>query len=1208
MPAFVGRGRRAKSFKLSKPLAAVTGFSLSNFYQTAVAGAEVGTANGFGFIVLCRIQAAPSASYRAIYENYGTGPVAGFTVGTQGANGNIIAGFTNGSGVVVNPPIATLYPSDYNKIIALVGTFTNVGTCTLNVYRDFNWSAAIVGCTLSTYRTYLGKRGTTNTYPADGIEVISVLTFRGNPSTYQISSLLADIRTDGDLPTKLTLATPNDAAITALAPRHWYLAENNTLSGPNLATLPNLGSAGGSLSVTAGTVLAPTADATLGGMQSFALTGTQYLDSSHPASEFRYFHDGTGCDVFVLAVPVAISCNWLATLDAVSGSDLGFSMQYGASGNIRTYAGNGTQNLFDQTSAANSTPLNAPLLWEYTYGSNIGGTITPMHQGAGNVLTNLAIPTNAPAAGDPEGTLRVGASTAATNKSQVRIASILIFNRKLTEEERNTVRNWARTRASIASMATTINHRWSARTALLQTKPTDGQTAPTLPDTVTESANDKLDIQGTPTVKLLDQNIDGRKTYGICGFGSQPHYYLRSANGAGIRGNVAGFTVRCVVTFYSIGTGLDYFAVASDTNVTAGWGFARNGATLSASVGNGVSENRPSTRTLTATDVGVPHLLHLVMAADGVVTLYFDGVACTPSAAGVWKDVANPMYIGVRGDGAQPAYQETVYILAGSHTVATAAEVLADFEAWKPTGKLQSIPGKPDLHRYDIHQDIVENGGPANGIPLKIKDRVGTDHIDRIGGIRVQNGGLTNFVGQLLHTLPPNHVAGVATGFWVEVLIDFVFASGTYTAFSTYYSGNAGWTINLDSRIYVNLYSSTGAVSVVKSGIANGLRHAAFVYDGSIFRLYVDGVEQAQSTSFVYVPASASAYTCFGTFSTTGAYAVTSHDIRGGSVGYSIPTAEEIATAAASALATGKVVGVPGKTDRLWSIVDDVIEANGNVPIIYKDRVGGKDIVLGGGVSQVAQRVERLWGYEKLPILYGASGFTLNHYYEATTGISGHPSGFWVATLFRIDTQAVASKARIIVAKRADTDGWQIYTNATNSTLYGCVQTTSNYYLTPAVTLAAGDVGKLLLAVMVYDVGTQKIRMYYKRVEQGTGTTTAGTYTVPTAIPMRVGRSNSTGDASANGLTVFGVAGGDGGQIALGRIQAYHDAAMALEDLPPTMGIPGFGGSRYSFSEATRAAGGTIPASVTDSSGKSDSLVKVGSPTLVPHYTRSWIW
>lgn len=224
------------------------------------------------------------------------------------------------------------------------------------------------------------------------------------------------------------------------------------------------------------------------------------------------------------------------------------------------------------------------------------------------------------------------------------------------------------------------------------------------------------------------------------------------------------------------------------------------------------------------------------------------------------------------------------------------------------------------------------------------------------------------------------------------------------------------------------------------------------------------------------------------------------------------------------------------------------------------------------------------------PVLYGLQSFTTADYYQSVNnpgGIEGNATGFWVAALFRIDTQAVASATRALFARysSAPLAGWGFLTTGTNAVF-------SFYNIDGVVSarpvnygIAASNVGKIMLGVGVREPG--QIRLYVNKVQSGAPFALTGF--TPAVDRTYVGRRTSGNPASS--ATFFGGCGGIGIPT-LAEIEAQADAVKVAGDI---VEIPGKTDSLWS---PKQDQAGSAPALLEDKIGAED-MQRVGAPVLV---------
>jgi hypothetical protein len=231
-----------------------------------------------------------------------------------------------------------------------------------------------------------------------------------------------------------------ESALAAMAPAHDYRSDLYTLSGANLATIPNQGSAGGQLSVVAGTIAEPSADAALRGEKSWIAPGGQTVQSSLAVSAFRFVHDGTGAHTFCVYVPISAATAGIWATRAFTGTEIGAGVFYQASQSINFQVYNGSASEYLHASGGGTAPINAGCLIESSYLEGRAPFEADTRLGSAGALVNSTNTTNAPAAGDAVGTLRIGDSVGGAVQGRGRYARWIGFNRVLSSTEQATVR------------------------------------------------------------------------------------------------------------------------------------------------------------------------------------------------------------------------------------------------------------------------------------------------------------------------------------------------------------------------------------------------------------------------------------------------------------------------------------------------------------------------------------------------------------------------------------------------------------------------------------------------------------------------------------------------------------------------------------------------------------------------------------------------
>lgn len=730
-----------------------------------------------------------------------------------------------------------------------------------------------------------------------------------------------------------------------------------------------------------------------------------------------------------------------------------------------------------------------------------------------------------------------------------------------------------------AFVGATLTHRISLRDVLagLDLPVIDGQTAPaSLPDTVTAASIDAMARQGSPTVRVIDPGVDGRKSYGATGFSTTNR--LESA-GAPLNGATVSVELELVFNT-ALASGKHIISNANGSSIVGGFSAYQSANTLNIfSYGPGVN----ASYTIPASYAG--QLVTLKIEITGaVIRALLNGVALGADVAATYTASSRPLYVGTFGDGTSPSDNVSIYRVRGG-TIA-----------------------QPYLHDWNLTTDITANGGPSNGIPATVQDRIGTDHLTRVGGPVVGAGNrVSGFASTVYGQSAGVAAPGAVGGFNAAVLYEH---GTTITLEGLFACSNGGATngfalaLHSADRLFALIGNGTAASVLGDSPqtyLTVGRHHIALNYNGTQAKIFVDGVLK-QTLTVAYAVSTSPA--SIGSM-VSGANPARPHGVYGAAYGATSATDGEIATAAAASIAAGSIVGVPGKTDKRWSVVDDVIEAGGKVPAIIRERVSGVDhMVVIGAPLQVAQRAERVWSYEATPIMHGVESFTDADTYSGTTGAGGDVAGFAGSISFMV-TAAGASATRFLAASNqtAPSRGWDIRTSASNATIsMTFVDNTNVVRASGSAVLGANAVGKIHVFSWCWDAAAGRWRVYLSRAEVGTGTTATGY--APTTGPLVLG-NGIAGGLAATGIRIFGLTVATGIPT-LAVMQAHYDAVMANDGR--MVALPGLTTQQLIDVTQDAPSGGTAPATLTDRSGNGNNLTKNGSPTLGAQYARAFGW
>jgi hypothetical protein len=741
---------------------------------------------------------------------------------------------------------------------------------------------------------------------------------------------------------------------------------------------------------------------------------------------------------------------------------------------------------------------------------------------------------------------------------------------------------------------------------------TDVATAPAAPlqltDTATHATADAMVRNGLPTVRVIDPTIEGRRMLGAQGYSASS--YFAAAIGAGIRSSAAGLFVAVSMRFDSLPAGNQTIAALCDVTTFYEWQFYQSGSLLRFFINDGVGGKASTSYTVVASDIGIPLLLIGQYTGTGV-QLYVCRPGMRPvatgadtAASGVISAAAASaeMRIGGVNGLSQPFISGSVFALSGgSGTSMTLTEVTALYQSWEATGRLP-VTSKTQ-HLYELTSDVRASG--VEIAPAIVLDRVGTDHLTRIGFGAQMSGATFLGVGPYVNNTTSWKTAlggGIQGGPSMHVIAD-VYLTRIPTAAEHIVGceNGSGWYLFITAAgaigIGIGGIGELGIYTLVPGDLNRTLRIVLNNINRDTY-VWVNGVNTGHWNTGSFI-ATANAYMIVGqrfvgTQSLISGYVKL---VQGGSS--ASLTDPEIATISADLTQPPPLTA--GKTQKRYLFELDVV--GGVVQGRSIERISGNDdLVLSGSGLTLAQRTERLWSYEGSPIEYAVNALTDADYYGSTDGVAGHAAGWWYAVPFVLESQAVASQTRVLAAKVSAAAGWELRTGGTNSTC-SCVMANGvgTFIAGPTMALSASDVGKLLVAFIVWD-GT-KIRSYLKRLESGTGNAMTGYTPAAAGDGFRMGRHPITAALPASGVRLLGGMGGLG-VLSLAEVQAAHDAVLAADDL---VEVPGKTDFLVSVKLDTIAAGGAVPTTLTNRKG-AGSVTKIGAPALAPIYARAAGW
>jgi hypothetical protein len=221
---------------------------------------------------------------------------------------------------------------------------------------------------------------------------------------------------------------------------HNYDANSNVSSAGSLVSLPNLGSAGGQMDVTAGTLVEPVAKASLNGHKAVSFTTTQRLASSLAESAWNFVYDGTGVYSLMIFTPTSLAatgCLYATLLGAAQWMDLRYNAGGGTA--LRNFKSAGGATVCDLSPG--TLTVNVPNKFVYAYSSALSPNIATRVNST--VATSAQLTT--PGTGD-SGILTVGMLSGGAWGASIDLARLLFWNRRLSSTEESWLLAYVRDR------------------------------------------------------------------------------------------------------------------------------------------------------------------------------------------------------------------------------------------------------------------------------------------------------------------------------------------------------------------------------------------------------------------------------------------------------------------------------------------------------------------------------------------------------------------------------------------------------------------------------------------------------------------------------------------------------------------------------------------------------------------------------------------
>ena len=1177
-----GRGAGGTRTDNDEKLYGLTSFGTSSYYQTDNPGGEPGTSGGFGFATLLRVDSLASVQ-RALAARYGG--TSGWMMAITASNG--VVAYAHNNTATSGSYIFTA--SDVGKIFLVTGIHNGSNQVQAWINRAF-WSAgAQTGFTVTAAAHRLGLQSD-GTFPGSGLTFLAHMDFQGVPNAAQMAALADTVRATGDLP-----ATMAGATVT-----HRWSARDLLRGAVSYAGRVTYGARG--FSATAGFQSATNPGGIAGVNTGFHVMWRGRADVLGPTQVFisRSNAANAGWRAGVSGTTVVAT---FTRGDAVQVNASAATPQQGRVHHyclVHTGASNTIQLYQDGVQAGSDVACNGftPLAARMFIGSLDGSAFAASGYTVFDVTGGHAVPTATEIRDSARASEAQGVLVGIPGKSTGGYWSV----------HQDVVANGGAMPAQITDRNGT-DHLTRVGTVEVAT---DVGTAPAAPlaivDSITGATADTMSRVGAPSVKVIDPSIDGRVTYGVQGFST-----VSSIDGsASIAPGAAGGFWTCIVARPDATPAGVQMLMGTFDGLAKGWGVQ-----LVPQLRFGIYDTgglkTSSLYTIPAADIG-QRKLYAFHFTGSQLRVYADGVQQGADVASgpVWQ-TDGPFRFG-RNGASHPTLLTSIFGAsygAGNPTLAQIQQLFADFAA---NGRVPSIAGMTDF-RVEFTDDVVANGGPANGVPATFANRAGAGTLTRGAGIEVRthNGvsGLTlASADHYFSTAVGEGLRGSVSGFSGEALVYVpspaptavaTIAACLSTSLVGYYLYQQGSGIKLDTFLNASTF---GSASMALAGAdLDRWVHVAWVYTGAALRLYKDGVQQGSdvATTNFAVASTATPFRVMQSTANTASPLITGRlaGVSGGD-GH-VWSGAEVATASSAALAAGRVQGVAGKTTRRYDIAQDIADAGGAVPLNVRERQNSVDhMTRVGAPLQLAARAERVWSYEQSPILYGSRGFTANDYWETVTdGFMGVPYGFMVEALLTIDAQG-ASATRMIATRQTlgSNPGWNLFTSGTNSTLLFSVGGASSGANSSAAVISTSDLGKLLHVTGVWDAPAGRVRLYIKRAEVSTGGIFTNAYVPAASGKMRIGARAGDG-VPATGITVYNFRAGNFVPT-LAEVQSAHDRVIANERYLST-DYPGRAlDCLYRFEE-------TSPATISDLVG-SAHLTRNGSPTAYAHHARSWGW
>lgn len=475
--------------------------------------------------------------------------------------------------------------------------------------------------------------------------------------------------------------------------------------------------------------------------------------------------------------------------------------------------------------------------------------------------------------------------------------------------------------------------------------------------------------------------------------GSTSTVRLTTAGTAGIAGVSSGFWAGCLIrddllTNYPR-------ALFGRTNMSsAGWWMYLSNPNNQLTVGLG---NGSSMINAVGGLVPTGQYVDCRFVYDGTnLTVYKNGVAGTPVPVAGYVAHALYMSIGAANVGSYQANDIGFYGAGGGHSVPTPAEILTAATASLAQGKFVTIAAKTS-HHYSAVDDIADAGGIAPSVYL---ERIaGVEHLhvsapalqlsrrtdrlyaldrDHLGRAKPIETGLKNFTTtSVLRTANGGGTAGsYAGGIWWAGLFKYLSTTGvsgsiigrcgisTLSGYEFYMSGGTllfvrvvgatdwvnGPMMTFTAADVGKLFFIGGWIDPI-AGSLRGFARRAQIGSGVACTAY-----QVPTTRPFFIGGRTEA--AGGTIQN----AVPNFASYGAMCGQGVPSIAEWQYAHDASVAGEEIVALPGaRTEHLWNIKRDYIEAGNAMPTQILDRIGTDHMSIAGTDLTIEHQYARLW-------------------------------------------------------------------------------------------------------------------------------------------------------------------------------------------------------------------------------------------------------